>query len=250
MSYQRTQWRTEETPLSATNMNNIEDGVEEALETTRNISSVVGDMFASVIAPLVYGLVYPVGSYYETSDSSFDPNEAWGGTWVLEASGKVHVSAGTGYALGSTGGNKDAIVPYHKHTLTAPSVTVPAHGHGFTQPKIPNHKHEPNSVKANALFCIIRSISGRAGLLDASKVTTGSARYIFASNTSYDDLELNGYTGNPASLPSCTGGAVADKAAFNATVSGGSIAYAGTSGNLTNANMMPYIVVNRWHRTA
>ena len=27
---------------------------------------------------------YPVGSYYETSDASFDPNTAWGGTWSKE----------------------------------------------------------------------------------------------------------------------------------------------------------------------
>lgn len=27
---------------------------------------------------------YPVGSYYETSDASFDPNTAWGGTWNKE----------------------------------------------------------------------------------------------------------------------------------------------------------------------
>ena len=27
---------------------------------------------------------YPVGSYYETSDANFNPNTAWGGTWVLE----------------------------------------------------------------------------------------------------------------------------------------------------------------------
>lgn len=26
-------------------------------------------------------LVYPVGSYYETSNSNFNPNESWGGTW-------------------------------------------------------------------------------------------------------------------------------------------------------------------------
>lgn len=26
-------------------------------------------------------LVYPVGSYYQTSDSSFDPNVSWVGTW-------------------------------------------------------------------------------------------------------------------------------------------------------------------------
>lgn len=27
-------------------------------------------------------LFYPVGSYYETSDASFDPNVSWGGTWT------------------------------------------------------------------------------------------------------------------------------------------------------------------------
>lgn len=27
---------------------------------------------------------YPVGSYYETSDSNFNPNTEWGGTWVKE----------------------------------------------------------------------------------------------------------------------------------------------------------------------
>lgn len=31
MAYTRTIWRTGETPLSAENMNNIEDGIEDAL---------------------------------------------------------------------------------------------------------------------------------------------------------------------------------------------------------------------------
>lgn len=29
-------------------------------------------------------LFYPVGSYFETSDSTFDPNVEWGGTWEVE----------------------------------------------------------------------------------------------------------------------------------------------------------------------
>lgn len=29
-------------------------------------------------------MFYPVGSYYETSDSTFDPNVRWGGTWVQD----------------------------------------------------------------------------------------------------------------------------------------------------------------------
>lgn len=32
---------------------------------------------------------YPVGSYYETSDTSFDPNVSWGGTWVEDTAGRV-----------------------------------------------------------------------------------------------------------------------------------------------------------------
>ena len=68
--------------------------------------------------------IYPVGSYYETSDTTFDPNVAWGGTWVLETAGKFHVSAGTGYTIGSTGGEAT-------HTLTVDE--LPSHSH--TLPK-------------------------------------------------------------------------------------------------------------------
>ena len=63
----------------------------------------------------VLDLFYPVGSYYETSDSTFDPNVAWGGNWSLETAGKFHISAGTGYTIGGTGGSKDAVVVSHTH---------------------------------------------------------------------------------------------------------------------------------------
>lgn len=79
----------------------------------------------------ILSVFYPVGSYYETSDTTFDPNTAWGGTWVLEAAGKFHVSAGTGYAAGSTGGSADAIVPSHKHSVSkvTDAITGGAHAH-------------------------------------------------------------------------------------------------------------------------
>ena len=38
---------------------------------------------------------YPVGSYYETSNTSFDPNEEWGGVWVQDTQG--YVTVGSGY---------------------------------------------------------------------------------------------------------------------------------------------------------
>lgn len=60
-------------------------------------------------------LFYPVGSYYETSDSSFNPNTAWGGTWVEDTTGTFTVaqtSSGDFSTVGATGGNAA-----HTHTL-------------------------------------------------------------------------------------------------------------------------------------
>lgn len=50
-------------------------------------------------------MIYPVGSYYETSDTTFDPNTAWGGTWVnvkrnvMRTNGSATVSKAQNYTL-------------------------------------------------------------------------------------------------------------------------------------------------------
>lgn len=69
---------------------------------------------------------YPVGSYYETSNSQFDPNTAWGGTWVEDTSGRVTVAqdSGTFLTVGGTGGEEThkltkAEMPKHTHTQNA-----------------------------------------------------------------------------------------------------------------------------------
>ena len=55
-------------------------------------------------------VLYPVGCYFETSDTTFDPNVSWGGTWVEDSAGKVTVSQDTNDndfdTVGDTGGNK------------------------------------------------------------------------------------------------------------------------------------------------
>ena len=40
-------------------------------------------------------LFYPIGSYYETSNKEFNPNIAWGGTWIQDTLGYVTVGADT-----------------------------------------------------------------------------------------------------------------------------------------------------------
>ena len=59
---------------------------------------------------------YPIGSYYETSDTTFDPNVSWGGTWVKDSAGLVTVSQKIGDSdfgtVGKTGGTKDTYIQY------------------------------------------------------------------------------------------------------------------------------------------
>lgn len=80
---------------------------------------------------MLFDFVYPVGSYYETSDVNFDPNATWGGTWILETAGMVHVSGATSgtYTVSGAnsadgagakdGGSKDAVVIYHTHKVSS-----------------------------------------------------------------------------------------------------------------------------------
>ena len=70
-------------------------------------------------------MVYPVGCYFETTDTDFDPNDVFVGTWVLEAEGLVHISSGTNYTVSTN--DKDGGEATHILQKTE----MPAHNHGF-----------------------------------------------------------------------------------------------------------------------
>lgn len=78
---------------------------------------------AKIDTPSLVDFFYPVGTYYETSDTSFNPNTAWGGTWVEDTAGQVLVAMDTGTftTVGATGGEET-------HTLT--KTEMPSHNHG------------------------------------------------------------------------------------------------------------------------
>ena len=48
---------------------------------------------AQLLISQLSDIIYPVGCYYETSDTSFNPNVAWGGIWELEEEGMTHIGA-------------------------------------------------------------------------------------------------------------------------------------------------------------
>lgn len=77
----------------------------------------------------IFDIFYPIGSYYETSDTTFNPNTAhsWYGTWVEDTAGRVLVAQDTTQTefdvVGETGGAK---------SVTLNAQQIPAHHHGQT----------------------------------------------------------------------------------------------------------------------
>lgn len=189
---------------------------------------------------------YPVGSYYETSDTTFDPNISWGGTWHLEVGGQVHVSSGTNYSVNATNtdtvnqdgtvgvnqdGSKDAILVSHNHTFTGNALG--SHDHTFTGTALAGHSHRPSNSDD---FIYGNSLGTRS-----IKPGTGTA----VTNNWYGS-GTHGHVSYTNSVSAGTpSGTVGGKSAGTPS---GSISTEGSSG--TDANMQPYIVVNRWHRTA
>lgn len=91
------------TPLNSTNLNNMQK--------------------------LLVDLIYPVGTYYETSEIDFDPNTAWSGTWELDQSGTVLVSKSSSN-LSKFNGDIGTIVGEEEHTLTVDELAK--HSHSIT----------------------------------------------------------------------------------------------------------------------
>lgn len=201
---------------------------------------------ADVMRPL-FDFFYPVGSYYETSDTSFNPNDSWGGTWHLEVGGQVHVSSGTNYSVNATNTdtvNQDGTVGINQdgeatHTLTPSETATKDHSHTI------NHNHA-NTITATAPS---RTSSASTYVTSASAVSSYHATISGSSTGSYNYMRCNNSGANigrgSVTIPS------------GACTMGGSITqHTGSSGGQTEANgsahnnMQPYIVVNRWHRTA
>lgn len=107
------------------------------------------DVYMGIMTPAVVGqmlkiwvdAIYPVGSYYETSDTAFNPNTYFGGTWVLEDGGRVHISSGKNIA--NTTNSRGS---YPAGTNTFP---IGERGgepsHVLTIDQMPSHAHTPNN---------------------------------------------------------------------------------------------------------
>lgn len=165
---------------------------------TINNTSLLGSGNISISSGASVLDFYPVGSYYETSDTSFNPNTTWGGTWELETEGQVHIGAGSTYTVsGATSNTTDG--GEATHTLTTS--------------EMPSHTHTQNSHSHHVSATFVRYINQTA-------IVASGSKYKFFSQ------DNNLYTDGATATNQNTGGGGAHN------------------------NMPPYIIVNRWHRTA
>lgn len=73
---------------------------------------------------LPFDKIYPVGSYYDTSNADFNPNTEWGGTWTREDDGTTLVSYKSSGKFNQPIGT---IVGEETHQLTIDE--MPSHRH-------------------------------------------------------------------------------------------------------------------------
>lgn len=178
---------------------------------TKNDLTAILQELSLPFSPLDY---YPIGAYFETSDSTFDPNNAWGGTWVLETAGYVHVSgdasneSSPSYPVAKANNNSGAgASDGGAKTVTLGTSQIPAHTHG-------------SKTLTGALNAYTWDSGGASGIVTKSQLAKNNAMNV-GSNISWQQYNIS------------------------ATHTHDSV-----GGGGSHENMQPYINVYRWHRTA
>ena len=125
---------------------NIIIGHTATKPTGVEVTAIKYNDYSIATKPNLLDLFYPIGSYYETSDSNFNPSESWGGTWTQDTSGQTLVSVdndkfkNVGTDVGSdtitltTNQIPSHLHTYEKHNTATNNVTL-----NITQ--IPSHSH-------------------------------------------------------------------------------------------------------------
>lgn len=156
-------------------------------------------------------LFYPVGTVYETTDSSFDPNAVWGGTWS-KIEGRMLLGSSSDHAINSTGGEENVTlttsqVPSHTHSRGTMDITgsfIPAHSNGV---------------------CFLETISPFGAFYTANTVNNCGVVSVTGTVTGTNDIQFKAsrsWTGSTSSV----------------------------GGDGAHNNMPPYYTVNIWRRTA
>ena len=165
----------------------------------------------------LFDLLYPVGTYYETSNSNWTPSSAgWYGTWQEDTGGKTTVAkdSGTFNTLGASVGSESKTTG--NHTITVD--------------EMPSHTHSQNQHSHAGLSYGNPDGGGNTIVVSTNYNSTGCIELSW-KRSSHGAPYNNVYTKYATATNNNTGG--------------------GTAHNHGYINVIqPSVVVRRWHRTA
>ena len=116
--------------------------------------------------------IYPVGSIYISTSSTFNPQNVWGGTWKKTADGRCLIGANDTYPLGSTGGEA-------AHYLTGNEMPPHVHSGG----KVYNYNLSNTGIAASSIdkygqqFLWIDQSSSSASTIFSTNAEGGGASH-------------------------------------------------------------------------
>lgn len=171
-------------------------------------------------------LMYPVGSYYWSSDPT-DPATLFGGTWEA-VENKFIYAASSSHPVGETGGAEAVALtlnqmPAHSHTASTGSAG--GHTHSASTGSAGDHNHSTN-IKGTTDEMAGASLTADGPFINRGIVSGG-----------WMGTSTNGNHSHSVSIGSA--------GSHSHTVSVSS-----TGGSAAHNNMPPYITAYCWHRTA
>ena len=192
--------------------------------STQSLELIAEDGSVANISRAMSLVAHPVGSIYETTDVSFNPNVEWGGTWELMEDGRFLLSSSEQYAVNAVGGEEE-------HALSVPELA--SHRH--------LHSHQHTHTRGTLEHHIVGTFDGNVD--DGQSEKTGAFYYTGTTT--------NGSNGDSG------GGIIGfDSTRDGASTWSGHLSYDDTQGGSyvgegePHNNMPPYYVVHRWHRVA
>lgn len=140
------------------------------------------------VARTILDYIWPVGSAYSTTDSTFNPNNVWGGTWVSLPEGYVLLSGSESgsYIVGDDISTSSGYKEYGSNTHTLLEDEIPAHAHGLN-----NHTH---SVQRALGVSGTGTWTGEQG--GALSGSTGKYAYTQVSGTTIQTITATGGNSN------------------------------------------------------
>jgi hypothetical protein len=209
-------------------------------------------------------IIYPVGSYYETTNANFNPNTAWAGTtWQRITDGRVLIAGGGDYTVGNNYGEKThkitiAEMPAHNHSASAAENGAHNHSVSGNTGYAGSHKHDRGDMNITGNFNASQLYDSGTNIAapyahGAFEVGGSVSRLTVSSE---GDFSQSGFKFNAANTWTGYTNTVADhRHGFSATT-GLSVKHShtitiGNSGSGTAMSLVqPSKAVARWLRTA